>query len=148
MTIRMFVFPVALLLASDVAAQAPTHACANEAEPAARLTCYDKAFPPPPEANEAARERAEARFGLKQADAASVEGRDPERIESRVTRIGNPGSAQRIFHLQNGQAWIQADARGTGQVQPGDTVQVRKGLLGAYQLVMPNGVVLRVRRTR
>lgn len=150
---RLLVFAALLSMDMAAVAQAQTHPCASEPEAAARLACYDRAFPPPPEVHEAARERAESRFGLaaareKEAGAAPVDARDPERIQSRVARIGNPGSAQRIFHLENGQAWIQADARSTGQVQPGDIVQVRKGLMGAYQLVMPNGVILRVRRTR
>jgi uncharacterized cupin superfamily protein len=53
----------------------------------------------------------------------------------------------RSFNLENGQVWMQAESRSTGHVQAGDAVQVRKGLLGVYQLVMPNGVTLRVRRT-
>lgn len=140
------------LFAPPLAAQQASHACASVAEPAARLACYDKTFPPPPEVIEAATEKAQADFGLNKPrdplrnPGQSVEQADPGRIESRVTKVDHGG--QRSFHLENGQIWTQADSISSGHMQAGDTVQVRKGILGGYLLVMPNGVALRVRRTR
>ncbi len=145
-------FPL-LLLASGSVAQPAGHPCASEVDREARLACYDRAFPPSPEVHEAARERAEAGFGLAAAKDPSRKGGrldedDPDRIQSRVTRVDNPGSSQRTFRLENGQAWTQTDARSAGLVRAGDTVEVRKGLMGGYLLVMPNGIAVRVRRTR
>lgn len=144
---------ILLLLALPVAAQQPTHACASEAQAAARLACYDKAFPPPPDVIEAATEQAQADFGLSQPrdtlrnPGQTVEQADPQRIESRVTKVDHY-NGQRVFSLENGQVWTQAESRSSGHVQDGDVVQVRKALMGTYMLIMPNGVALRVRRTR
>jgi hypothetical protein len=143
-----------LALALPVAAQPAGHACAGVANPAERLACYDRAFPPSPEVIEAASEQAQAEFGLdKPKDALRNPGQtpgqvDPDRIDSRVTGVSRGGDGQRVFTLENGQVWIQTDVRGSGHVQAGDTVQVRKAILGGYQLVMQNGVSVRVRRTR
>lgn len=140
------------LFALPAAAQPASHACATVADATARLACYDKAFPPPPEVIEEANEIAKASFGLDQPrDALRNPGAtdaqaDPERIESRIAEVDY--GAQRRFTLDNGQVWMQTDARSGGHVRPGDVVQVRKAILGGYTLVMPNGVTLRVRRTR
>jgi len=142
------------LFALPLAAQPTTHACAGVADPAARLACYDRAFPPPPEVIEAAVEKAQADFGLEKpresllGPGQTVEQANPERIESRVAKVDYGSGGQRIFALENGQVWTQTEARSTGHLQPGDAVQVRKAMLGGYHLVMPNGVSLRVRRTR
>lgn len=142
------------LLALPVAAQQLTHVCASEAQPAARLACYDKAFPPSQEVIEAATEQAQADFGLNKPrdplrnPGQTVEQADPDRVQGLVSRVDHGGNGQRSFHLENGQVWTQTDSTSSGHVQPGDTVQVRKGMLSGYLLVMPNGVVVRVRRTR
>ena len=143
-----------VLLSLPLSAQQPTHGCAGVAEPAARLACYDEAFPPLPEAIEAATARARADFGLdRQPDplrnpGQSAQQADPERIESRVVKVDHDGATQSGFHLENGQVWVRAQSGSSGRVQAGDSVQVRKGLMGSYQLVTPNGVTFRVRRIR
>ncbi|MCW4455625.1 type VI secretion protein [Flavobacterium sp. MXW15] len=142
------------LFAPPLAAQQATHACANVAEPAGRLACYDKAFPPPPAVNAAVAEKAQADFGLnKPRETLLNPGQtpaqaDPERIESRVIRVDHGRGGQRSFMLENGQVWQQTESRSSGHVQAGDTVQVRKGLIGGYMLVTPAGVRLSVRRAR
>ena len=150
---RCFMFPLLCLFALPLSAQGTgSHACASVAGAAARLACYDKAFPPPVEVIEAETEKAEAEFGLNRPrdtllnPGQTLEQADPERIESRVTSVTQGG--QRSFHLENGQVWTQTDARSIGHVKVGDVVQVRRAVLGGYQLVMPNGVSLRVRRAR
>ncbi|TYT25697.1 hypothetical protein FZO89_05185 [Luteimonas viscosa] len=150
---RCFSFSLLWLFSLPLAAQPATHPCAAVAVPAERLACYDQAFPPPPEVHEAANERARADFGFDQPRESlrnpgqAVEQADPQGIESTVIRVDH-GRNGRSFNLENGQVWTQTDARSGGQVQPGDSVQVRKAILAGYQLVTPNGVVLRVRRTR
>ncbi len=145
---------VLLFVALPLAAQPDTHACAKVADPAARLACYDSAFPPPPDVIAAATEKAQADFGLDRPrdgllnPGQTREQADPERIESKVARVGAGRDGQRIFTLENGQVWTQTDSRAGGHLQVGDAVQVRKAMLAGYQLVMPNGVIVRVRRTR
>ncbi len=151
---RCLVLSFFWLFAQPLAAQQITHACSSVAQPAARLACYDKAFPPPPEVIEAATEKAQAGFGLNQPreplrnPGQTVEQVDPERIESQVMKVDHGRDGQRIFTLENGQVWTQTESRSSGHVQAGDAVQVRKALMGGYHLVMPNGVVVRVRRVR
>lgn len=147
--------PILWFAAPPLLAQEANHACASVGEPAARLACYDKAFPPPPEVIEAAAAKAQADFGLGESRGSSLrnpgqtaEQAEPERIESRVVKVDYVGSAQRSFTLENGQVWTQTESRSGGHVQAGATVQVRKVILGGYQLILPNGVALRVRRTR
>lgn len=139
-----------LFFAPQLAAQQATHACSGVSEPAARLACYDKAFPPPPEVIAAVSEKAHAEFGLNkprdQGD--GMEPASPERIESRVVKVDHGSNGQRSFTLENGQVWALTESRTGGHVNAGDVVQVRKGLMNGFQLVTPSGVLLRVRRVR
>ncbi|MFT3754581.1 MAG: hypothetical protein QM769_01320 [Pseudoxanthomonas sp.] len=152
----MRILPILLscLLASPLAAQQASHACASVADPAARLACYDKAFPPPPEINAMATEKAQADFGWDKPQeplrnpGQTHEQAAPDRIESRVSNVNSGPGGQRSFTLENGQIWTQAESRSSGFVKAGDVVQVRKGVMNGFQLVMPNGVSVRVRRTR
>lgn len=142
------------LPALPLTAQVPAHACARVAEPAARLGCYDEAFPPPPEVHEAAAAKAQGDFGLDRPRESlrnpgqSVEEADPERIESRVVKVDYAHNGQRSFSLENGQVWRQSESRSIGHVRAGDVVQVRKALMGSYMLLTPDGVGLRVSRAR
>lgn len=148
-------FSISLLCACSLplAAQPAAHPCALVAASAERLACYDEAFPPPPEVHEAANKQARADFGLDtprestRDPGRAVEDADPDRIESTVVKVDH-GRDGRSFRLENGQVWTQTDARSGGQVQAGDTVRVSRAILAGYQLLTPNGVVLRVRRTR
>lgn len=154
MLMRYLSLPLLCLSAPVLAVPTATHACANVAVPSARLACYDKAFPPPPAVNEAAAENARADFGLNRPRESLLnpgqtrEQAAPEHIEARVTKVEYGRGGQRGFILENGQTWTQTESRSSGQVQSGDTVQVRKGLLSGYVLVTPGGVQLSVRRTR
>lgn len=136
-----------LMAALPATAQQPSHACALVPDAVERLACYDRAFPPPPEVVEAAEEKAAADFGLAPDKDQPLVQRQPERIEGRVAKVDYAGSI-RIVTLENGQAWTQTDARAGAHVKAGDVVQVRKAVLGGYTLVLPNGVSMRVRRTR
>lgn len=137
---RYFALALLCLFATPLTAQPASHTCARVADPAARLACYDTMYPPSPEAEEMVAEKASASFGMKSRT-------DPERIESRVLTVGYEHNGARRFTLENGHVWTQADSGGP-RIQSGDAVQVRKGLIGSYLLVAPNGVTLRVRRTR
>ncbi|MFT3791266.1 MAG: hypothetical protein QM741_09325 [Rudaea sp.] len=138
--------------AASASAQA-SHPCAQVAQPQARLACYDKAFPPPREVNEAAVKQAAADFGLNKPveplrnPDQSVAEVTPDRIESKVADVDwLGGSSVRSITLENGQVWVQTQAA-NASVRVGDTVRLSKGMLGSYFLTTQAGVKLRVRRT-
>lgn len=131
----------------------PGHPCASVADPAARLACYDEAFPPAPEVREAAVDQAREDFGLKrEAPALANPGQpaselDPDRIESRVSKVVYHNGG-RTISLENGQSWRLTEATSRGHVNEGEVVVVRKGLMGNFMLVTAAGAGLRVRRVR
>ncbi|MET0329769.1 MAG: hypothetical protein ABW163_13520 [Luteimonas sp.] len=151
---RYFLPSLLLLLASPVTAQQNSHHCATVPEAAARLLCYDRAYPPSPEVLEAATARARADFGLSTPrdplrNAGQAGGEEaPERIESRVIKVDYGRGGQRNFTLENGQVWMQTEARSSGHVRVDERVEVRTGIMGGYQLITAAGVALRVRRAR
>lgn len=138
-----------LLFALPAASQQSSHACASVVEPAARLACYDKAFPLPEHMAQLVEDKAKDDFGLSGpgeslGQAPGYAG--PGSIESRLAKVDQERGTQRVFHLENGQVWMRAQTGSNGHVKVGDLVQVRKGLMAGYVLVTPNGVHLRVRR--
>lgn len=146
---RLLLLAFLSLLPPVSLAQQASHPCATVPDPDERLACYDKAFPPPQETIEAAKEQARSRFGLdflkpKQASATPA----PDQIEGKVVRVDSISGGLRRFTLDNGQVWTQTDDDNRGHLREGETVRIRKAILGGYHLVMPNGIVVRVRRTR
>lgn len=130
------------------------HPCAMVAEPAQRLACYDKAFPPSPAVHEAATEKAKSNFGLEKPaepllnPGQTREDSGPEKIESRVARVEYGRGGGRTIMLENGQVWALTEGTGRGPTAEGDVVTVRKGLMGSDLLFTSAGVGLRVRRVR
>ncbi|MDR6991561.1 hypothetical protein [Luteimonas sp. 3794] len=154
MTMRCVALLLMWLLISPLAAQEPAHPCARLAGPAARLACYDAAFPLSAEVVETEARQVQAAFGLNGPQAPlrstddGADGSASDGFEGRVVKVDYGPGGLRSFRFENGQVWIQTEARGSGHVQDGQIVQLRKGILGSYQLVTPAGVVLRVRRSR
>jgi hypothetical protein len=152
--------PLLLLMCLGCATSCPlvaadtSHPCASVANAGERLACYDRAFPPPPEVREAAAEQVVQEFGLERRPESlrdpglSEAEANPDRIEGKVARIEYDSGNRRTITLENGQVWVLAEASSAGHMKPGDTVAVRKGLMGSYQLLTPAGVALRVRRVR
>ena len=145
---------IALLSPAAAVTAVESHACARVVGAAARLACYDQAFPPPPEVHEETARRARQAFGMAPAQArAAAPDRvaaqaEPDRIEDRVAAVDYGSGGRRRISLENGQSWDVVDTTSSGPVRRGDQVLVRKGLLGAFLLTTPAGVSLRVRRTR
>lgn len=125
-----------------------THACASVTEPAARLACYDKAFPPADDALTLA-EKARRDFGLNQADEPEpMEAAEPDSIEATVASVsGNPGSG-RVIRLDNGQAWRQTESTSMGMISAGDRISIRNAAFSSHMLVTQGGASLRVKRIR
>lgn len=144
---------LALLLHAPARA-ADSHPCAVVPGAAERLACYDKAFPPPPEVHAAAARQAERDFGLERKPVVVLNpgqtpaDADPDRIEARVASVDHGRAGRRAIALENGQVWTLVEPTSSGPLRPGDTVTMRKGLLGSFLLTTPSGVTLRVRRTR
>lgn len=134
------------------AEQAATHPCASVVDVVQRLACYDRTFPPTAETRAQMVSKARGEFGLdrdagrKQAALAQTVA-EPQDIESVLARLDYNGSP-RTFTLDNGQVWVQTDGVGSGNVKVGETVRIRKAMLGSYMLVMPSGVAVRVKRKR
>lgn len=142
----MSVFPLA--------AQQPTHACANVAVPAERLACYDRAFPLPAPVAEAASRQAIADFGLSRSrnplrnPGQTAEQSDPGSVQGKVVQVDQLGDGQRSITLEGGQRWTTLEASSTGHMQVGETVTLRRGVMGNYLLITRAGATLRVRRVR
>ncbi|WP_166816016.1 hypothetical protein [Luteimonas yindakuii] len=128
------------------------HVCASTVEPAQRLACYDRAFPPPPAVQQAAAARAVDAFGLPRAATPmrnpqqSAEDADPTAIDARVSGVDHAGG-RRTVTLDNGQRW-SVEGGVAGPLVAGDVVTIRKGALGSHLLRTPGGVSLRARRVR
>jgi hypothetical protein len=145
-----FVF---LLWTLAAAASAADHACAAVVDPAGRLACYDRAFPPTVEVRAAAERRGVDEFGsqhtrpsLATVGQTRVQA-DPDHIQARVAKLVH-ASAGRTVTLDNGHVWTVTEATSRGPLREGDEVVVRRGLMGNYVLVTAGGVGLRVRRVR
>lgn len=151
--------PVVLGLALAAAAAdspAQSHRCTSVEDPAARLACYDAAFPPAAGARlgvdvEARKAQALQDFGL---TTVQLRERDPERmrddspgqIEGTVTRVASRPNGERLVTLDSGQVWLLTEVTSRGHLKNGDRIVVREAALGSFMLVTPTRVALRARR--
>ena len=125
----------------------PAHPCGAELEPAQRLACYDRAFPPSAAVVDATARAAEHQFGLDPQPTPRKPGSEAAAsLDSRVVRLDEDRHGQRIITLANGQVW-QGDGS-QGLLSEGDAISLRKAALGSHMLVTPAGVRLRVTRLR
>jgi hypothetical protein len=128
------------------------HPCAAVANPSERLECYDRAFPPTVDGATLA-DQARKEFGLTRADVrernpALAAPPKPDQIEATVARIDERADGQRVITLDNGQVWLQVEAKSLGSLAAGDRVRIRQGTFSSYRLLTPAGVPLRVRRIK
>lgn len=140
-----------LAIVGVVHGQQSDHRCAVVVDPAQRLACYDKAYPPPLSVHEAARAKARDEFGRDAVPVAAMAAEDakvPERIRANVAHVDYGAGGSRDVALDNGQVWRVVDAASRGVLAEGDAIQVRKAALGSFMLVTRAGVPLRVRRVR
>lgn len=134
-----------------------SHPCTAIVEAAARLSCYDAAFPPAANARsltvdvQAERERALREFGLNKAqlrvdDPDRMREISPERIQATVVRVGFRSTGERVVTLDNGQVWMLTEVTSKGSLKSGDVIAVRKGALNGYMLLTSKRIPLRARR--
>ena len=74
--------------------------------------------------------------------------RDPGAdFQSRITELKAGNSQKMVFLLENNQIWLQDSPR-TLPFRVGDTVKIKKGLLGGYTMRSKSGTSTRVNRIR
>ena len=146
--------------------------CAKIADDPARLSCYDAIFrttagaPVTPAAAATATAAAtaaappparpidpEAEFGLTPTQQRKLQPENapplpPEALTAKVAAVGRKPYGELVVTLDNKQVWVQIDVDNKARVNPGDTVTIKRGTLGSYLLVSPNGVATRVRRSK
>lgn len=68
-------------------------------------------------------------------------------FQSRITELKAGNSQKMVFLLENSQIWLQDSPR-TLPFRVGDTVKIKKGLLGGYTMRSKSGTSTRVQRIR
>ena len=147
--------------------------CAKIADDETRLSCYDAIFrttagaPATPAATATATAAVaaaaapaaarpvdpEAEFGLTPTQQRKLQPENapplpPETLTAKVAAVGRKPMGELVVTLENKQVWVQIDVDNKARVKAGDTVTIKRGTLGSYLLVSPNGVATRVRRSR
>ncbi len=137
--------------------------CATIDGDAARLACFDAAFPrggpqSPPAANSnppaaAAAPPPEAVFGVNdtvrraRGERPAAEAAPPS-IESTLARLDTLESGRFRVTLANGQVWEQVEPSLRFQPRTGETITVRQAALGSYLMRATRGAAVRARRLR
>ena len=148
-------------------------ACADEADDAQRLRCFDAVVAnvrkaPPPAATVAAAPAAappaaappaaapqpaaptvtpEQKFGAR-GDIKPDRHEDLSELNATVTALGAKPHGELIVTLDNGQVWAEIAANSRVRVKVGDTVKIERGALGSFSLIAPNGRSSKVSRIR
>jgi len=143
--------------------------CAALDDPAARLACFDAAFPRAPRTSSpkpaaaavAADEPATAvapdapvseaqKFGLSSKQRAALEAKPaepaPVATTAAVKTVHRLPSGYLLIGLDNDQVWQQTELDSQIRLQPGDQVTIRRASLGSHLLVTPSHYSTRVRR--
>lgn len=137
-------------------------ACRAEADPAARLACYDAAAAALDEAERSGdvvvldrEQMRETRRGLFGFAMPSLDifnrGADEEEEEidnvSYVVRTAREGrDGYWVFSMEDGSVWRQIDGRMWGRPRAGETAVVRRAALGSFLMNVGDAPAIRVRR--
>jgi hypothetical protein len=122
------------------------HHCAQEHDSTKRLACFDALAKTLPQVQA-------DQFGLTAAIKAQ---RDPEEahraanesVTARIVGLGESGAGERIFTLDNGQVWIEAQPRPGVRFASGDTVRLEHGAMSSLWLAADHGRMTKVKRVR
>jgi len=156
---------------TDAADKSKGAECAAIDDPAARLACFDAAFPrarhsssPKPAAAPAAAEEPAAaapmaankpasetrEFGLSDKQRAALEAKPAEPVLAATTAAVKTArrlpSGYWLIGLDNGQVWQQTELDANVWLEPGDMVTIRRASLGSFLLDTPAKYSTRVRR--
>lgn len=127
-------------------------ACANEADDAQRLRCFDSVVaglrkaPAAPQPATAA-PTPEAKFGAR-GDIKPDKHEELNELTGTVTALGTKPHGELIVTLDNGQVWAENATSSKVKLKIGDTVKIERGALGSYSLIAPNGRSSKVSRIR
>jgi hypothetical protein len=151
---------ILMSLAMSMAASAAegSHPCTQVIDPDTRLACYDAAFPPVSGARTGAidvvaeREKARLNFGLNKIQVNDrqpepLRDLEPKRIDSKVVKVTNRATGERVVTLDNDQIWVLTEVSSKGRLKPGDPIHVRTAALGTYMLVTGK-IALRAKRIK
>jgi hypothetical protein len=159
--VRLTVVFAALAACAQGAMAADSHPCAATLDPAERLACYDRAFPPAPDARDASglseaeraarREQAVKDFGLNRGE---IEERKPEAerefhpdsVEGTVAKISYRSTGERVVTLDNGQVWMIIEVTEKGFIKAGSHVSIKTGMLPNTYMLDTGRINLRARR--
>jgi hypothetical protein len=126
--------------------------CVGIARNTERLACFDRGVRALQGAKTAA-PSAESSFGLyaqepekKPADVPGAAA-DLEAVEAKVEKLGFMADGSLYIALDNKQGWRQLSS-GELLVKVGDTVTIKRGALGSFQLLAPSGRSAKVRRVK
>jgi hypothetical protein len=136
--------------------------CAALDDPAARLACFDAAFPRAPRtsspkpsaaavpAGESASET--RKFGLSDRQKAKLEAKPPApelaATTAAVRTVRKLPTGYWLIGLDNDQVWQQTELDPNVFLRPGDQVTIRRASMGSYLLVTPGQYSTRVRRVQ
>jgi hypothetical protein len=134
-------------------------ACSAEPDGGKRLACYDReiarlhklvpASAPAPTVDSTP-SSPEASFGMTEALERNS-GTQPKQLDEltgRITALSYKTSDKVIVTLENGQTWEQAEPEAHLALRSGDTVTIRRGMLGAFYMSSDRIHGLRVKRVR
>lgn len=127
--------------------------CASISRNAERLACFDRAIAALAAGKEGAAVAAttpEASFGLNASvrEAPAVkekDGADLQSVQSTVQGFARAADGSTVIRLENGQSWRQLSG-GDTLLKKGDAVTVTRGALGSFQMNVPSGRTVKVRR--
>ncbi len=122
--------------------------CAREADHEQRLACYDAIVDSLP--------KVEAdRFGMtaaiaqqRQPESAAALHPDPAVLPATIAALQEGRGGEWTFTLDNGQVWVQAEARPGMRFEVGEKVQIEHGAMSSLWLAADRGRKTRVRRVR
>jgi hypothetical protein len=115
-------------------------ACAANRDDAARLHCFDElaaAMPaekpaPPPLPPPMARQSPPP----------------PETVTARIVAVSQPNGRNYRIELDNQEVWLESEHVRDVELEPGQTVRIKPGVLGSFFLILESGRSTRVRRIR
>lgn len=113
-------------------------ACAANRDDAARLRCFDElaaAMPPEKPAEPAPSARASRPP-------------PPETQTARIASVSQPDGRKYRIVLDNDEVWQETEHVRDMELEPGQTVRIKPGVLGSFFLIVESGRSTRVRRIR
>ena len=165
-------------LASAQVLPASVLACVQETDSARRLACYDREVlrlapaaakrmpaeppssaslesaapntPPAADISPVLSDSPEHQFGMT-GQLQRKEGTQPPQVDKlsvRIAALSYKPRGEAIVTLENSQVWEEADAESHLPLHVGDTVTIRRGVLGAFYMSSDKVLGLRVKRVR